>query len=408
MRLPYLTSEFPGIGGVIKQRDEDFFVQEIPLYEPGGEGEHVYAEIQKIGVSTFDAIRRVAGALRVSSRDIGYAGMKDARALTRQVISIQGTTPEAVMAMQLPDISVQWAARHANKLRLGHLWGNRFAIKIRQVNPTDVVRLPPLLNVLRERGLPNYFGEQRFGRRGDNARLGAALIAADDPMLLRLLLGSPDPKLDDPAALEARQAFERGDLETALRLLPRYLGMERQVLGRFIKTGNPTAAVKSIDEKIRRLWVSALQSELFNQVLARRIGSFDQVRCGDLAWKHDNGACFLVEDAAVESPRAARFEISPTGPMIGYRMTLPQGEPLEIEQDVFAGHALSGEHFRLAGHHKVKGVRRPLRVQPKDVDLSAGVDDHGPHVTLVFSLPAGSFATSLLREVMKTDADAQS
>lgn len=407
MQLPYLTSEFPGVGGVIKQRDEEFFVQEIPLYEPSGEGEHVYAEIQKIGVTTFDALRRIGGALRVSSRDIGYAGLKDARALTRQVISIQGTTPQAVMAMQLPDISVQWAARHTNKLRLGHLWGNRFAIKIRQVNPTDVVRLPPLLKVLTERGLPNYFGEQRFGRRGDNALLGAALIAADDNRLLHLLLGSPNLQTDDPAAIEARQAFDRGDLESALNQFPRHCGMERQVLARLIKTGNATAAVKSIDEKIRRLWVSALQSELFNQVVARRMGSLDQVQNGDLAYKHENGACFLVEDAAVEMPRTNRFEISPTGPMIGYRMTLPQGRPLEIEQQVFAGHGLEPDHFRLAGRHKVKGVRRPLRIQPKDVELSAGVDDHGPHITLVFALPAGSYATSLLREVMKTDSTAQ-
>lgn len=403
MQLPYLTTQFPGIGGVIKQRDEDFFVQEIPLYEPSGEGEHIYAEIQKIGLTTFEAIRRIAGTLRVSSRDIGYAGMKDAHALSRQVISIQNTTPEAVMALQLHDISVQWAARHTNKLRLGHLWGNRFAIKIRQVKPTDVVRLPPLLKMLQERGMPNYFGEQRFGRRGDNALLGAALIAADDRKLLNLLLGSPNPKTDDPATLQARQAFERGDFETALSGLPRHCGMERQVLSRLMKTGNPAAAVRSVDEKIRRLWVSALQSEIFNRVLARRIESIDRLLPGDLAYKHDNGACFRVEDPAAEAPRAERFEISPTGPMIGYRMTLPQGEELEIEQQVFAGHDITPDHFRLPGHHKIKGVRRPLRVQPTEIDLSAGVDNHGPHITLVFALPAGAFATSLLREVMKTE-----
>src|SRR5438105_15871797 len=102
MDLPYLTRDFPGIGGVIKQRPEDFFVQEIPIYEPSGEGEHVYCEIQKVGLTTFQAINQIADALRVSSRDIGYAGMKDARAITRQIFSILGTTPEAVMNLQLP------------------------------------------------------------------------------------------------------------------------------------------------------------------------------------------------------------------------------------------------------------------------------------------------------------------
>src|SRR5437867_13038790 len=92
VNLPYLTRDFPGVGGSIKQRPEDFFVQELPLYEPSGEGEHVYCEIQKIGLTTFDAINRIADALHVSSRGIGYAGLKDARAITRQIFSILGTT----------------------------------------------------------------------------------------------------------------------------------------------------------------------------------------------------------------------------------------------------------------------------------------------------------------------------
>src|SRR4051794_39145376 len=108
--LPYLTTELPGVGGVIKQRPEDFFVQEVPLYEPSGEGEHVYAEVQKVGLTTFDAINAIARVLNISSRDIGYAGLKDARAITRQVLSIPGTTPDAVMALKLPDLSIQWAA----------------------------------------------------------------------------------------------------------------------------------------------------------------------------------------------------------------------------------------------------------------------------------------------------------
>src|SRR3954453_23578385 len=136
MSLPFVTKDLPGVGGIIKQRAEDFFVQEIPIYEPSGEGEHVYCEIQKVGIPTFEAINRIADALHVSSRDIGYAGLKDAKAITRQVLSILGTTEQAVMDLRIPDIIVQWAARHGNKLRLGHLAGNRFAIKIRNVTPT--------------------------------------------------------------------------------------------------------------------------------------------------------------------------------------------------------------------------------------------------------------------------------
>lgn len=406
MRYPYLTAGFPGIGGVIKQRAEDFFVQELPLYEPSGEGEHVYCEIQKVNLSTFDAIQRIADALRVSPRDIGYAGMKDARAVTRQLFSIWGTTPQAVMDLRLPDIAVQWAARHGNKLRLGHLSGNRFAIKIRQVIATDVVKLKPVIAELRRRGMPNYFGEQRFGRRNNNDALGAALVKDDDDRVLSLLLGGADESLEDPRTASARRAFDAGNAEEAMKLWPHGGGgLEYRVLARLIKTGNPAAAVRCIDDKIRRLWISALQSRLFNDVLAHRIETIDRLLDGDLACKHDSGACFAVESAAAEQPRCDAFEISPTGPLLGYRTTMPAGEALRIEQEVFAAHGLSPGEFKVSGRLRVKGARRALRVRPEDVELAGGVDEHGPHITIAFTLPAGSFATVLIRELTKSDAD---
>jgi tRNA pseudouridine13 synthase len=404
MSLSYLTRDFPGIGGTIKNRPEDFFVQEIPLYEPSGEGEHVYAEIQKVGLTTFDAINRLAAALRVTNRDIGYAGLKDARAITRQVVSIPGTTEAAVMNLKIPNLTVLWAARHGNKLRLGHLKANRFAIKVRDVTPTDVVKIRPALVELQRRGMPNYFGEQRFGRRNDNDQLGAAYVRGDHKALLSLLLGQPKPEIDDPETIKARAAFDRHDLEEAMRLFPRHHGMERRILHRLAKTHRPSAAVWSIDEKLRRLWVSALQSRLFNEIMAKRIDTLDRLLPGDFAYKHENGACFGVEDAAAEQPRADAFEISPTGPLIGFRVSLPEGEPLRIEQEVFAAHGLSPGDFKRAGQLRVKGDRRPLRVQPTDIDLAGGVDEHGPHITVAFTLPAGSFATTLMRELMKAEA----
>lgn len=406
MQLPYLTGEFPGIGGVIKQRVEDFFVQELPLYEPSGEGEHVYAEIQKVGMTTFDAIRHLSEALKVHPRDIGYAGMKDARAITRQIFSILGTSEHAVMELKLPNLTVQWAARHGNKLRLGHLKANRFAIKIRDVNPTDVVKLRPVIDLLQKRGMPNFFGEQRFGRRGNNDLLGAALIRGDNVAVLKLLLGSPNPEIDDRATLLARRMFDERNNDESMKHWPRRSGLERRILARLIKTKKPNGAVRAIDEKLRRLWVSALQSRLFNEVLARRITGTDRLMDGDLAYKHDNGACFRVEKAEAEQPRAESFEVSPTGPLVGYRMTLPEGEPLRIEQEVFTAHGLTPGDFKQAGKERVKGARRPLRVKPEDVELAGGVDEHGPHVTVAFTLPAGSFATVLLRELMKTPEEA--
>ncbi len=402
MTLPYLTAAVGGIGGSLKNRSEDFFVQELPLYQPSGEGEHIYCEIEKIGLTTFDVINRLASALRVHPKDIGYAGLKDARAVTRQTFSIFGSSEQAIRSLEIRGLSVLSISRHGNKLRPGHLAGNRFAVKIRDVDPTDVVKLVPHLEMLRRVGMPNYFGEQRFGRRGDNYRLGAALIRGDDAAVLSLLLGSPNLAMDDAQAQGARKAFDRGDLDQAMRLFPRRCGMERRVLARLIKSRDPSAAVRVIDEKLRRLWVSALQSELFNQVVARRISGLNRLEDGDLAMKHENGACFLVESAVVEQPRCDSFEISPTGPLVGYRVSLPQGRPLSIEQQVLTDYGLAPEDFRVEGRHKVKGTRRPLRVQPKDIETAGGVDEFGQYISVSFTLPPGSFATVLLGELMKT------
>jgi len=276
-------------------------------------------------------------------------------------------------------------------------------VRIRDVNATDVVKLAPVVKQLQERGMPNYFGEQRFGRRHDNHLTGAALLRGDNAGVLKLLLGTPNPRIDDAQALGARKAFDREEFEQAMRLFPRRAGMERRVLARFVKTKNAASAVKAIDEKLRRLWVSAVQSEMFNQVAARRVAALDQLMQGDLAYKHDSGAVFRVEDLAAEQPRCAAFEVSPSGPLVGYRMTLPEGEPLLIEQEVLAAASLTPEDFRVEGRHKVKGNRRPLRVRPRDVELSAGVDVGGAYITAAFSLPAGSFATVFLRELMKVE-----
>jgi len=124
---------------------------------------------------------------------------------------------------------------------------------------------------------------------------------------------------------------------------------------------------------------------------------------GDLAMKHENGACFLVEDVEKEQPRADAFEISATGPLVGSRMSHPTGEPGAMEEAIFKSHGLTPGHFKQEGRDHAKGARRPLRVKPTDIQLEGGVDEHGAHITAAFTLPAGSYATVLLRELMKSD-----
>jgi tRNA pseudouridine13 synthase len=403
MSLPYATAEFGGVGGTIKERNEDFVVEEVALYEPVGAGEHVYAFVEKSGLTTFDLVSLVARGLGISEREVGFAGMKDARAVTRQLVSIRTTDEEAVQKLSIAGVKVLWTARHGNKLRLGHLKGNRFVIRIRDVEPTGVTKIVPILKLLERRGMPNFFGEQRFGRRGNNDKLGAALVRQDNKELAHLLLGDPMKGIDDPQQMEARKRFDEGKWDESMKAWPRRCGLERRLLHQVIKTGKASGAGRVLDEKLRRLFVSALQSRVFNSVLARRMDSYDRLLAGDWAEKAENGACFPVEDVEKESPRCEAWEVSPTGPLIGFRVSQATEEAGLIEQAAFDEFALRPEMFKVPGYHRVKGARRALRVRPEGLEYSAGVDEHGGYIELKFTLPAGAFATVLLSEVMKSE-----
>ena len=131
-----LSEDIPGTGGRIRAELEDFEVEEIPLYPASGAGEHVYLEIEKRGVSTREAVRRLARALGVRPEGFGFAGQKDSRAVARQRLTVAGVDAARVAGAQARGVRVLSAAPHGKKLRLGHLRGNRFRVRIRDVTPS--------------------------------------------------------------------------------------------------------------------------------------------------------------------------------------------------------------------------------------------------------------------------------
>jgi tRNA pseudouridine13 synthase len=386
----------PGIGGQIKQQLEDFQVEELPLYPPSGEGEHTFFEIRKAGLSTYEAVRAIARALAVPFNSVAYAGLKDARAITCQLLSVHGVPPERVTALDLPDIQVMWAERHRNKLRIGHLRGNRFAIRVRNVDASAVPACQSILDVLARRGVPNRYGPQRFGIRGDSSLLGRAVVDFDAEGFVKAFLGRPRPD-ENKAVQEARSQFDAGRWDEALRLFPGSMADERRALQALIHSqGNHQRAYAAVPKRLKIFLLSAYQSALFNRVLDVRLQTLDKVHPGDLAMKHPGRSVFRVEDQAVEQPRVESFEISPTGPIFGYKMMQATGRQGELEQEVLEAEGLVLEDFRVGGGIRAKGTRRALRFQIGDPQLRY---DEG--VLLEFWLPKGCYATAVLAEVMK-------
>lgn len=396
--LPFLTDTYPGIGGLIKVEPEDFVVEEIPLYEPSGEGQHVYVCLEKRGLSTYQVVNAVARKLGVPTGTIGYAGLKDARAVARQIISIDNIEPAQMEALKLRGIQILWVSRHRNKLKMGHLAGNQFTIRIREVGKEALPVAEAVLDELRRRGLPNYFGEQRFGGRGNTHLLGWALLRDDEQAFVHEYLGRPCPE-ERPDVRAARAAVDAGDYAAALAQWPSSLRDERRILAAMVKHGKDAKqALRVLDKKLRRLFMSAYQAYLFNQLLAQRIQTIDRLEPGDVAFIHTSGAAFVVQDPAVEQPRADRFEISPSGPLFGPKLLPAEGMPGQREQDMLRESGLSLAEFRLPGV-RLKGARRPFRIPLANVRM--GWDDG---LIISLRLPPGGYATEVLREVMKTES----
>ncbi len=389
------------IPGVIKERHEDFVVEEIPAYEPGGQGDHVYFGIEKRGISTMRAVRKIAGALGVKPSGIGIAGMKDARGITRQMMSLEHVDPDSVLALDLPGIRVLWVKRHRNKLKIGHLRGNRFVIRVRNTEPERIDQVKDLLRELHERGVPNYFGPQRFGLRGDTWEVGRALILGDFEKAVKLVCGSPRGS-DGGEELNARRLFEEGNLEESAAAWPRGLSDNARlckVLSR--RPDEPGRAIMASDKRMLRLYASAYQSYLFNRIVAERIDRLDVMEVGDLAWKHDKGVVFTVDDEDAENLRASRLEISPSGPLYGKKMSWPSGEAGVREKALLVEEGLSVEDFPGSGPLKCTGGRRPLRFIFTDPHARTGEDEHGEYIEMSFTLPAGCYATVLLAEIFE-------
>ncbi|MCB9844578.1 MAG: tRNA pseudouridine(13) synthase TruD [Phycisphaeraceae bacterium] len=416
----YVTPDVPGIGGRLRARDEDFLVEEEPLYEPCGSGEHIYLFIEKRSMTTLELVGVLARHFGVSHSAVGFAGLKDKRAITRQVMSVHvpGRSIGEFGEIRDDRVGVLWADKHSNKLRRGHLRGNRFSIRVRGAPVSGVVHARRVLERLREGGVPNRVGPQRFGYRENNHDVGRLLVLDDvDAAIDVLLLPTGDEAIDSKdTQLSVRHLYAQGDVERAARLMSPALPGERAALAVLARGGTRAQALRAVGRQALSYYLSSFQSAVFNDVLESRLGGAAPwgLVPGDIAMKHENRACFAVDDAVASDPstaaRTEALEIGPTGPMWGPGMMRAGGAIDESEVAALRGRGVEVaqiERSKTRYASLLDGARRALRVPVGEISVEGGVDEVGPYVRCGFMLPRGAFATTVMAEVMKNDLDGE-
>ena len=343
---PRLFPSLPNTGGVVKTAPEDFIVEELPAYLPSGEGTHTFVFVEKRGLTTEELIHALCKSTGVARETVGAAGMKDRQAVSRQWLSLPDVDPVAAQMLRGDRWHVLSAARHGNKLKTGHLRGNRFVLTLRGLRclPDEaVVRATAILDALHATGLPNFFGSQRFGARGDNASRGRALVKGD-------------------------------------------------------------AGTRHVGRGEKRLLVSAFQSELFNAYLDARLadGLLRTLVSGDVLRKRDSGGLFSPTSTEERdaSDRLADCALDVTGPMFGsaMRAPAPASPSFAREETVLTAAGVTTAEFARMGPLG-EGTRRPLTVPIDDVEVTSGAEPGT--LRLVFSLPSGAYATVLVEELTR-------
>lgn len=363
-----------------------FHVTEEPAYTCSGSGEHLFLEIEKENLTSDLLAFAVAKAFGVKDVDVGWAGRKDRHAVTRQWFSIRTKDEGAVarIATLVPSdarVAVITVSRHGNKIRTGHLAGNRFRLGLAEVaNPAD---LQQRLNSLQTNGISNRFGLQRFGINGASLKAAAAWSRGDAAEAIRWIV-------DPQGGWQVGQALPEGFRN----------GPEGQLIGALRKGLDPVAALRRCPEPLRKLLASAGQAAVFNAILDGRAqaGLLHTLRAGDLGIA-TVGAPFRVtaETAEEDTRRAApgRLEVTASAPLPGMSRLVPE-EPVLSEEKAWA--AATGVDWAAFGERGVMespGERRSVIMRFREAPT---VTVEGDTTWVAFGLPSGGYATEVLTQ----------
>ncbi|KAB7884164.1 tRNA pseudouridine(13) synthase TruD [Poseidonibacter ostreae] len=338
---------------LFKQNKDDFVVTEIPLYEFSGEGEHLILKIRKKDLATWDALEIIAKFVGCKSRDIGYAGLKDKNAMTVQTISIHKQYEEKLKTFNHPNIKILETTYHNNKIKVGHLKGNKFFIRLKRVNVLDSRKIEAALGSIVSLGMPNYFGFQRFGIEGDNYKKGKAII--------------------EGTLKEKRRNLKQMYINAYQSYLFNSWLSKRIEISKLVDAFEP----KEICEKLN------LPLDVVKRMKKQKHPL--KLITGDLLSHYPFGKIFTIEDLETESDKFYDRDRVPTGLLSGKRVKTSVDLAYEIEKEY---EAPTGED----------GARRFAWIFPDEVESNYKEDKNW--MELKFTLPKGCYATELIAEII--------
>jgi tRNA pseudouridine13 synthase len=411
----YWTKDIPGIGGRLKILPEDFIVEERSLFPPEDpEGSITVAVVRHTNWEMNRLVRRLGTNLRIGRNRIAFAGTKDKRSISTQLMTFQAPM-EQVSSVTIPDVEFLKLYRSRSETRLGALLGNDFKILVREIEKDDAdARLEKISSEIRKLGgFPNFFGVQRFGvTRPITHLIGKAMVKGDFEDAVMLYVGE-ETEFEHEDCRDARKFIvETKDFTKALEVFPPMLTFERMMIGHLSRNpGDFPGAIKTLPRNLVMMFVHAYQSYLFNRILSLRIQAGlplnaavegDVILPLDKNGSPDHRRYIRANEANLErvNEQVSQGKGFVSGSLFGSNPALAEGAMGDIEKKVVDAEALDSDDFIVAELMQAssKGMRREIVSPVKD--LRCEIVQDGAFFS--FGLNKGCYATTLLREFMKS------
>ena len=343
------------------KNSSDFTVSEIPMYEFSGEGEHLVLHVRKKDLTTWQMIQALSETCGAKARDFGYAGLKDKEGMTTQYVSIHKSFEGKLENFEHDKIKILSRTYHNNKIKIGHLKGNRFFIRLKKVNPTDANKLEQAIKTIKKEGYPNFFGYQRFGKEKNNFEQGLAILNGERR--------ERNKKIKDLLISSYQSHLFNLWLSKRIEISKLFASFSEKELGDIFPWGKET--IKQVKEQ----------------------KSFMKILPGDVCHHYPHGKAYLCDDVNEESKRFSNRDITLTGWLIGSRAMQSDGIARDVAKDFFAD--------AIPYKDKMTGARRFAWSFAEDVEWRYREEE--AWFEMNFSLQKGSYATVVLEEVLRRE-----